>query len=332
MRVPSRYLLAAAILPLGPWATPASSVVAAAPTTPQGVAQGTQELSIQVGGRARTFRLHLPSGYNNRTAVPLVLNFHGGGGNARAQETKTGFSALSDTHGFIVAYPEGVGGHWNDGRVVARLRQARPIDDVAFVRALIETLSSRHRVDARRIYAVGHSNGAIFAHRLGAEMADKLAAIGSVAGSIPIGADGQPIAPRAGQSRVSVVAIHGTEDTSVPWQGGAVGGAWRGERGGRVLSVPQTMTLWAKHNGCALTPRTQMLPNAQPDDGVRVWRATYLAPRRAGAGAAAEVELYAVQGGGHGWPGGHAKRGEPPVSDINASQVVWKFFVRQARR
>ena len=322
-------LLAAAILSVGSWATRAVPTEAAALSA----AQGTQEQSIQAGGRTRTFRLHLPRGYNGRTALPLVLNFHGGGGRARAQETKTGFSALSDTHGFIVAYPEGVGGHWNDGRVVARLRQAQPIDDVAFVRALIEALSRRYRIDERRIYAVGHSNGAIFAHRLGVELADKLAAIGSVAGSIPIGADGQPIAPRPGQSRIAVVAIHGTQDSNVPWEGGYLSPERRGQKGGRVLSVPQTMALWARHNGCGLSPRIQLLPNAQPDDSVRVRREIYPTARNARTRVTgAEVELYAVVGGGHGWPGAPAKRGEPPVRDIDASQVVWEFFSRQARR
>ncbi len=90
--------------------------------------------SIEHGGIPRTFLLHVPPSSAKGSPAPLVLAFHGGGGNARGMEALTGWSALSYRRGFIVACPEGVEKHWNDGHGVASMRAQREgIDDVGFV-------------------------------------------------------------------------------------------------------------------------------------------------------------------------------------------------------
>jgi polyhydroxybutyrate depolymerase len=62
--------------------------------------------------------VHVPAGYSGRQALPLVLNLHGSGSTASAQELFTGMDATADANGFVVAYPQaalpdGSGFAWN---------------------------------------------------------------------------------------------------------------------------------------------------------------------------------------------------------------------------
>jgi polyhydroxybutyrate depolymerase len=79
-------------------------------------------------------------------------------------ETRTGFTAKSDVEGFIVVYPEGFGASWN---VVGGFGDAfsTNIDDVGFIRALIDSLQGKFAIDRNRIYVAGFSQGAMMAYR-----------------------------------------------------------------------------------------------------------------------------------------------------------------------
>jgi polyhydroxybutyrate depolymerase len=136
------------------------------------------------GGRSRTYRLHVPSGPHDGRPAALVLVFHGGRGDGESVERLTGFDALSDREGFLVAYPDGVGKQWNDGREVADFETFQDhVDDVAFVADLIDAIGNGHAVDPKRVFATGISNGGIFSHYLGARLSGRIAAIAPVAGS-----------------------------------------------------------------------------------------------------------------------------------------------------
>ncbi len=122
------------------------------------------------------------------------------------------------------------------------------------------------------------------------------------------------------------MAIHGTEDLFVLWGGGEV----RGRIGGKVLSVPETMARWVGLNGCPTTPQIAREPDRDPTDGTRVRRETY-GPCPNGI----DVVLYAVEGGGHTWPGGPGGRlsSTGRVSrDITATEIIWEFFEKHAKR
>src|SRR5262245_25377092 len=148
-------------------------------------AGSTQARSLTVDGVQRSYRLHVPSGLDAARAAPLVLVFHGGGGTPEQIERESRFSELADRAGFVVAYPEGHRRSWNDGRgsdAVAAQRDG--VDDVAFVRALIDAVSAQRRIDAKRIYATGISNGAMMSHRVGLALSPRIAAIAPVAGGL----------------------------------------------------------------------------------------------------------------------------------------------------
>ncbi len=163
------------------------------------------------------------------------------------------------------------------------------------------------------------------AYRLACDLSGEIAAIAPVAGSIP-----EPLLASCWPSRpVSVVAINGVDDPLVPWQGGPVHiGRW--ERG-NVLSVAETIAFWVDHDRCSLRPVITYAPDSDPLDGTRVRREAY-----EDCQGGAEVVLYAVEGGGHTWPGGRQYLPEPIVGrtsrDADANQLIWAFFMAHRMR
>ena len=58
------------------------------------------------------------------------------------------------------------------------------MDDVKFVRAIVDDLASRYKIDRSQIFATGVSNGSIFCHYLAAKVADLFADIAPVIGGL----------------------------------------------------------------------------------------------------------------------------------------------------
>lgn len=237
-------------------------------------------------------------------------------------EAVTGLSALSDRHGFVVAYPEGVDRTWNDGRSGGGAGdRRREVDDIGFVSALVAELRGLHGIDPGRVYAAGISSGAFFCHFLAVRRADLVAAVAPVVGGLSPAVAGAfpPSRP------VSVLAIQGTEDPLVPFRGGTV----RWYRGG-VLSAEETVRRWAEHNGCRPEPRREGPEGPEPPGGMRVRRIVYEGGREG-----TEAALVVIEGGGHAWPGGLPFLPERIVGrtcrDLDASALLWDFFSRHPR-
>lgn len=285
---------------------------------------GDYSRSLLSDGRKRTFLLHVPRGWDPRSErrAPLVIVLHGGGGNGRKVAALTRFSQVADRHSFVAAFPDGINGHWNDGRNVPNFKSHREnIDDVAFIRTVIERLAQQLNLDSTRVYVTGMSNGAMMCLRLGCDLSDRLAAIAPVCGAVPV-----DLPDSCPQGRpISVLAINGTEDPFVPWQGGGVGLL---NKRGSVLSVPASIQFWVNRNGCALEPEKTRLPQKDPKQGISTVREVY-----AGGRDQTEVIAYRVEGGGHTWPGGSERtaRFGKQSRDIDASETIWEFFSRHRR-
>src|SRR5690606_4976759 len=100
----------------------------------------------------------------------------------------------------------------------------------------------RYSVDRRRIYSCGISNGGMMSHRLAMEMADRIAAIAAVGGTLTLDReDCNPSRP------VPVLQIHGLSDWIVPYEGVS-------EQARKVLpfvsfkSVDETVATWVELN------------------------------------------------------------------------------------
>lgn len=276
--------------------------------------RGDWDDAIDHQERFRTYHVHVPPGYDPARPAPLVLAFHGRGGSGKGLARLSRFNRLADAGGFIVVYPDGVGGSWNDGRSLSPATQMQ-VDDVGFVRSLLAELQGRLNVDPDGIYAAGISNGAVFAQRLAGALDGAVRAVAAVAGLL----SSQVPLPARLVRPVSFLLIHGTADPVVPWAGGEVLG------GSRALSAPETAARWAALNGCPPTAERQDEPDRDPTDGTRVRRERW-GPCRGGS----EVVLYAIEGGGHTWPGG------PPLApafgrtsrDLDGSRTIMEFFER----
>ena len=279
----------------------------------------------------RTFNIHIPSFYNKSVQVPLVIALHGRGSNGWSMIVLThkGLNKLADKDGFIIVYPDGIELNWNDGRMdeEANDRAHREnIDDIGFISALIDTMIKDYNINPKQVYVTGISNGAIMSYRLACELSHKITAIAPVDGNIPVMLYSQCSPTRP----VSVLAINNTDDPLVPFEGGDIYGRIRRINLGKVLSVNESIGFWVNRNMCSITPVVTEEPDRDPRDGTRVTSKQYI-----NNFDGTEVILYAVDGGGHTWPGGFqylpARVIGKTCRDIDASEVIWSFFKGHSR-
>ena len=141
---------------------------------------GNQWITVQVGEQKRTCVVHLPPSYNGRRPLPLVIAVHGAGGTGSGMAAVTGFNAMADKAGFIAAYPDGIVGKnrgWNAlfGKAIAggQGAQVDDVDDVGFIRSLIDQLHNSYHTDPSRVFVCGHSSGAYMAYRVAIDLADR---------------------------------------------------------------------------------------------------------------------------------------------------------------
>lgn len=261
--------------------------------------------------RAREYLLYTPPSYNAQIPTPLVIAFHGGSTSHERLARTTLFHKLADEQGFLVAYPNGVDGHWNDGRSSSNPE----IDDVGFVKLIISEIKRARSLDTARIYATGISNGAFMTQRLACEQSDRFAAISVVAGSMSaeLNAVCQPKRP------VPIMFINSPDDTFVLWQGGEM----KRGKGGKMLSVPDSVDFWKNKNNCGQQSE-KTLPKKVPQDKTKIVLREFRNCENN-----ATVLQYIVHSGGHTWPSG---KDQPPwlvgptTQELDATQESWNFF------
>lgn len=272
-----------------------------------------QEHFLTQAKRQRRYLVHVPKGHDGKRPLPVVLGFHGGGGNAESFRTVSRLNAVADKHGFLVVYPDGTGRRprvhtFNAGRCCGYAMEEQ-VDDVGFVRQVLDDLQKRYPIDARRVYATGMSNGAMLCYRLACEMPDRIAAIAPVAGTMAV--DGpEPTRP------VPVLHFHGKKDSYAPFAGG------KGPLGGNAhRAVGETIAWWARVNRCGPDP-------AATKEGAEFTRHSYRPLDANGA----PVVLVTFPEGGHTWPGGvdmtsHLGTGRV-IASVDASAWMWEFFAK----
>ena len=238
----------------------------------------------------RPYQLVVPVGASPSTALPLVVLLHGFAETASLLDTWFGMSDEAQARTFLLALPEGTRNatgqqFWNatDGCCAAGV----DVDDVAYLSSVIEDVKARHRVDGRRVYLVGHSNGGFMAHRLACERADLVTGIVSFAGAT------WDDASRCTPSRpVSVLQVHGTLDAVVLYLGGrtVMGSA-------SYPSAEDTVRTWAVKNGCTGTQLQRLTGDLDLALDVLLDETT----REAFTGCPQDgaVELWSIFGGSH---------------------------------
>jgi polyhydroxybutyrate depolymerase len=242
--------------------------------------------------------------------MPLVIAFHGAPMTGAQMANMTHLSEVADRHGFAVLFPNGYMQSWAVPGSETPAQKAG-IDDVAFVRSLLDSLGPQYGFSSSRVIGTGISNGGIFLEALACKLADHLAGIMPVAGLMRRGvaADCAPSRP------VSVLEILGTADPLAPYKGSK-----------DFLSFADTLAFWVRADKCRGAAATGTLPNVAHDT-TTVTTSTFT-----GCMSGTEVTSYTVNGGGHAWPNGVPIGSTDDVGittrQFDASELIWTFMER----
>ena len=284
--------------------------------------------------RIRTYRMHIPPCYTDDEPLPVILVLHGHPSNSKMMQLAVELDEKADEEGFIVVYPDGEkapcplfmfallmlrqrGCWWNawDYNMINR------VDDVDFIRELINRLQENININSSRIYITGISGGALMTYRLGVELSDIVAAIAPVAGTVggiwfnwP--KDSTPYIIPEPSNPVPTVIFHGLEDRNVPYEGGWIGGNLGPfSFSAYYLSVNESVSFWVDQNNCN--------PEPEINESGNIIKTTYV-----GGDSDSEVVLYTVKDGGHEW------FGSPyfPDRGISINDLMWEFFEQHPKQ
>ncbi len=283
----------------------------------------TNDLTIKMefGGRERNYIVHLPPKEKMNASVPLLFHLHGGGGTAKGTAGLTfgRFNELADRDGFIVVYPNAINKNWNDGRKLEDvIAWKEDIDDVGFITAIVDKLKQKYKIDSKRIFTTGMSNGGFMTSRLLCDRADIFSG-----GAILTASLSKDYMPKCDPEKpVAVMVMNGTEDPLVPYDGGLIK-VFRKTRG-EIVSTDEIVDFWKDKNGCTVKKNTVALPDSTADD------TTVIVEEYSNCQDRGALVLYTIKGGGHTWPGGKQYLGERWIGktnrDIVACDVIWEFF------
>jgi polyhydroxybutyrate depolymerase len=234
---------------------------------PESLGCGDHTRTVMMGEQKREYLVHIPKGYDPKTPTPVILALHGALMNGPMMVGFSGLNKTSDDSGFIVVYPSGTGIGpfltWNPGGFGGKTAKGKA-DDVAFIGKLLDDLGTVVKVDDKRVFACGMSNGAMMCYRLAAELSDRIAAVAPVAGTIAID-ESKP------KRAVSIIHFHGTKDNLVPFE------TIKGKSSFKLNGAEESVQIWVKLNGCKEEPKIDTL--SKDGDELKVIRKTLAAAR-----------------------------------------------------
>lgn len=238
---------------------------------------------MEVAGVPRTYVVYTPQELPPES--PLLIALHGLLMNGELMRKWTGyeFDTLAEKSGFAVVYPDGIKRTWN-GCLAHPFPFKRKTDDVSFIRAIVANLREEFRIDLKRVYIVGYSDGGDLAFRLLADAPDLVAAIAVAGMAYPEASSCKSVSPAK-----PVMMVSGVADPLVPYEGGQIG--LFGWNAPRVLSAKRSAEVFAVRNGISKEAVTVRAVRAEAGSLVMEydWSEAGKMP----------VILYAVEDGGH---------------------------------
>jgi polyhydroxybutyrate depolymerase len=277
-------------------------------------------IQLDVDGHARKYLVYSPMNAKGHRKRPLVLFLHGAGGTAQRAMENYGWLSKAKEESFIVAFPQALPLHlelpsdfktnpnvWNNGSKFSQ----QSVDDILFLRKVIEDISKRYRVDSKRIYVTGFSNGASMAFRVGIDLSDIVAAIAPVSGPLWI-KNPQP------KRRMSALLITGADDPLNPLTGEI------NPNGMITPPMIDSVITWAGLLGFDASDR-----KVEEANGVKTIQY--------GPDIDELTAIFMVIAEqGHEWPGGKRTLSKGisgnNVQSFHATDVIWDFFTMQSLR
>ena len=244
-----------------------------------GRAQTTQTVNLKVGGASRSFVVHVPSGVNR---PPVVYFVHGYGGNGGGFANDTKGDKVADREKFIAVYPSAVSGAWS----------MYDTADYPYLRAILDTVDARYKVDRNRVYCTGFSQGGFISFGVGYKHPEIFAAVAPVSGHVPSFSTSAPL-----KRPVPMFLTFGTKDIS------------------DVASFMKDVDTWLRLDSCDKSSYKKIRPYPANHPRSVIARITYACAQ------GSEVAIDSVIGGGHEWA-------MDTVTKVNTTEETWAFLKR----
>lgn len=270
--------------------------------------------------KQRRYILHLPKSYDGKEEIPLIIFLHGASDNSEGAQSFTNFNQVSNDNGFIVAYPQGFFEKSPNSFVWAAARglpaDSSGIDDVGFIDKLVTSLKGQYRINVKRVYLCGFSNGGFLTQRIAFEKNQQFAAFGSLGATMNQNKYGIGDPGRA----IPMLFMLGSSDPLVPYNGGIAGAPTTLP----IVGIEKAVNFWVANNNCKIAIPGVDLPDKSTIDNSMVTVYEYT-----NGSCNSKVKFYKINGGGHTWPGvkltKQSARGETNL-DISAGEELWNFF------
>jgi polyhydroxybutyrate depolymerase len=255
-----------------------------------GDSAGGQDFSpdppLVIGGDERPAEVDIPTDYDPTVPHPLVMVLHGIGANGFVETAYLQLFDFVDEKQFVLIYPDGTLNEqdrrfWN--ATDACCDPSDSVDDVGYLSGLIAEAEQMYNIDPKRVYLIGHSNGGFMSFRMACEASELITAIVSLAGST----FDEPADCAPATIPVSVLAVHGTADATVPYDG----------RPDLYPGAVETAERSAAAGGCDVgSPTEEGSVDLVPDiDGTETDKVAY----STGCDEGIDTALWTINEGGH---------------------------------
>jgi len=271
-----------------------------------------EERVIEHEGLERSFLIYVPT--NIKENAPLVVAIHGYTSSAKTLMGYSGINQVADKEGFLVAYPQGTKDSRDNNffNVGYEFHSDSKVNDVNFIREIVLNLTKDYKLNSKRVFATGMSNGGDMSYLLACTSSDLFTAVAPVAGVMMKDTleNCNPV------KKIPIFEIHGTKDSISKFEGDMN----NEDKWGAYYDLPSTIEFWV--NKHALSEKeTIQLENKNTEDGTTITFERYWSDE-----SQQEVWFYIVNDGNHTWPGMTGLFSRTANQDINSAEEIWKFF------
>ena len=271
-----------------------------------------EERVIEHEGLERSFLIYVPT--NIKENAPLVVAIHGYTSSAKTLMGYSGINQVADKEGFLVAYPQGTKDSRDNNffNVGYEFHSDSKVNDVNFIREIVLNLTKDYKLNSKRVFATGMSNGGDMSYLLACTSSDLFTAVAPVAGVMMKDTleNCNPV------KKIPIFEIHGTKDSISKFEGDMN----NEDKWGAYYDLPSTIEFWV--NKHALNEKeTIQLENKNTEDGTTITFERYWSDE-----SQREVWFYIVNDGNHTWPGMTGLFSRTANQDINSAEEIWKFF------